>query len=232
MRLAILLSAVAAALAAAALVAVGLHTDLLEFDRGAPETGALAPEARRAALLGGLETVGYGAERDGVAIREAGGAAVFSMPGGREVRVAPPEGYALTGEFVILSELSGGFFLEPEKAGPAGAPHYVAFVDARRRLEPGTSAEGLTLYEQAAGRIREAGRLPFLDGAMQVVSVEAAQDRVRYCLRREDGMLFEGGTRFVGPLSVTAMVAGDCPEDPARIAERLRAAEASLAGNR
>ncbi len=205
-------------------------------DREADRAAARETErAARAALLGDLATVGYGATRSGVEVIATGRGATFRMPEGRRVEIVPPEGFRIPEEFVILSVLSGGFFLEPvdgAEAPPAPpGPLYYNFVDARRRLEPRSTEEARALYEGAASQIKAAGSLPFLHGSLAVEETGFDESAVHFCLKREDGLLYQGGTRFVGPLSVTAMRVGDC-EDEAAVSEMLWLAERALDANR
>lgn len=239
MRLPFLVSLGTALAAAAVLVVLALRT----------EPGGLSAAERRRALLGDIETVGFDVERAGVRVAQrdagstgagtgsdpnAGGdSAVFAMPGGRTVAVAAPAGHRLTGEFVILNEIQGGFFLAPAGTASGGSDGlYVTFTDARQPMEPRTSSEAIPLYGKVAAQIREVGAFPFLDGALAVERVEPLQDAVVYCLKRQDGMLFQGATRFVGPLAVTVMSVGACPEGGAAIVADLALAEAALAANR
>lgn len=235
MRLPFLISIAGALLAAAVLVYLSLATDLLDFgprDRAAPQT-PLAGEARRRALLGDQPLLGFDEPHLGVTVVAAEGGAEFKLPGGRTVAVAPPEGWEVLPEFVILSEINGGFFLA--EAGSGATPteaNYVNFGDSGRQLEPTTSQAAIRLYEGAAERIRGVGELPYLDGALEVVEVIPVQDAVFACLRHSDGMLFHYGTRFVGPLWVQVMEPGACPKDRTAITAQLDLAEATLAGNR
>lgn len=204
---------------------------------GERAAAAEAEQQARAALLGDLATVGYGEIRSGVEVIGTGRGATFRMPEGRTVEIQPPEGFGLPPEFVILSVLSGGFFLEPvptadgtRPPAPPG-PLYFNFVDARRRLEPTSTEQALALYEGAASQIASAGSLPFLHGELTVQSTGFDEGAVFFCLKREDGLLYQGGTRFVGPLSVTAMRVGDC-EDETAVGEMLWIAERALDPNR
>ncbi len=230
---AFLISAIGAAIAAAVLAWVVFGTDLLEFGpREAPTgQGGLSPAERKAAILAGVETIGYGETQAGVTVERTEAGAAFVGADGRRVEVAPPEGWRLTGEFVILNEIVGGFFLAEAEA-PAETGLYITYIDARQPLEPRTSQAAIARYEEAATRIRGEGRLPFGGGSAEVLSVTPVQDAVFYCLRTEAGRVFQGATRFVGPLSVTAMRAGDCPEDREAITGQIDLAEAALAVNR
>ncbi|GMG82283.1 hypothetical protein LNKW23_14960 [Paralimibaculum aggregatum] len=235
MRSAFLISIIGAVIAGGLLIYVVTQTDLLDFSghRGGERTGSggLTPAARRQALVGDLELLPPGETRAGVTVRVEAGGAVFDMPGGREVAVATPEGWELLPQFVILNEINAGFFLGRPGDDPLAA-NYVNFGDARRPLEPTTGAAAIAAYEQAAERIAEMREMPVLEGTLEVVSVTPAPDAVYACLKREDGVLFQYGTRFVGPLWVQVMETGGCPEDRAAISAQLDIAEAALAGNR
>lgn len=201
---------------------------------GAPAPGAAAPApapgspAEIALLLGDAETLGYGAAPGRGGIRRDGRGAVFLLPGGLEIRLAPPEGTALSGRFTLRGPRAGGFLLDAAEAGEI----YLAFAHAGRQLEPAEAEAARGLYDRLAGKVREGGALPFLDRRLAVGRVTADRRGVYYCLTGADGTPFQGGTRFVGPLSVTAMRAGACPEAPALVTRRLDLAEATLADNR
>ncbi|MGF1447219.1 MAG: hypothetical protein ACFBRM_13610 [Pikeienuella sp.] len=245
MRSALVISAIAAAFAGLALIAALVFTDWLRFGprqaseispEGTEAIPQMTPAERKAAILIGIETMGYDEEAHGVRVVATEQGAAFLSPGERRIEVAPPAGWRLSGEFVVLHEIFGGFFLVPEATGDGGEvepeARYVSFIDARQPLEPRTSQEAIRRYSEAAERIRGEGTMPYLDGRADVVSVTPAQDAVFYCFRVPSGMLFQGGTRFVGPLSVTAVRAGACPEDRAEITRHLNLGEAALAFNR
>jgi len=231
--------ALLAAVAAAALLAVAAWMLMRPVPEDAPTattpapaepqaSGALSEEEERAVLLGALSTIGYGPSELGTTVRETEGGAAFDFPSGRTVHVAAPAGTRLLDEFVVLSAQSGGFFLETD----AGREVYFNFADAGRRIEPPSAAEEAEFYRSAAERIASEGRLPFLDGMLSVVSATPQPESVTYCLERDDGLRFEGGTRFVGPLSVTVMRVGQCRSDAGPIRDHLALAESALAGNR
>ncbi|MEO0624529.1 MAG: hypothetical protein AAFU49_11015 [Pseudomonadota bacterium] len=235
MRSALWITLLGAALGTGVLIYVFTTTDFLRSGApAAPEAPAgPTPAEQRAALLGPIEPVGYDIVLEGQSVRKGpAGGAVFEMAGGREVLVAAPGGWELTGEFVLLNEVSGGFFIAEAGSGAEGAPLYFNFVDARRRLEPTSTENATRIYAGAAEQIGSQGTLPFLDGALEVTETGSDETAVFFCLRRPDGLVFQGGTRFIGPLSVTAMRVGACPEDIGALADQLWLAETALGANR
>jgi len=193
--------------------------------RAAPPPGSAEELAM---LTAGSEPAGYGPAGSGVVIRREGRGAVLALPGGVELALTPPQGQRLRPRFTVLSARSGGFVLE----GPEGRAVYISFAHAGRRMEPSPPATAATFYEQIAERIREEGTLPFKDRSLPVSGVRASAAGVFYCLTDRDGTPYQGGTRFVGPVSATAMRAGACAAETGLLERRLDLAEATLAGNR
>lgn len=224
---------IAAAALLVAVAAVYVLT-LPEGEAPAPGTAAPAPDApppgseeEVALLLGDILPVGPGETAEGVTIRREGERAVFELPEGVTMTLTPAGDHALGERYVVLGPRSGGFFLE----GPEGGRVYISYAHAGRPMEP-PEDRAEEQYEMVAERISEAGELPFLDGTVEVASVTPRADGVYYCLARSDGMRFQGATRFVGAISVTAMRAGACPEDRALVARRLDLGAEAVAANR
>jgi hypothetical protein len=237
MRLPLILAATALALALALAAWLATESGWLGApppppapeDAAEPSSTRLPPAEEEAILLEGVETVGFGETRNGVTVRRDGDAVVFEMGTGALRRIEPPEGATIPERFVILTARSGGFFLEPAQDG---RPVYFSFADAGGRLEPPTAGETAELYRSTAARIAEAGALPFLSGTLEVVSATPRPEAVIYCLQRDDGLRLEGGTRFVGPLSITVLTVGLCRQDSTLIEAYLDLGEAALANNR
>jgi len=175
-------------------------------------------------LLGNVAPTGYGATPHGMTIARRNGGAVITLPDGAEIVLTPPEGHVLDDRFVVLGPAAGGFILTT----PAGRTLYYSFAHAGRRLGPPEDADPAAFYAGIAEVIREDGVLPFLDSMLPVTRVSGAAGGVFYCLLREDGMRFHGATRFVGPLSVTAMTAGGCAPGDDGLDRRLSLAERTI----
>ena len=216
------------ALAAVAVVASGTGAWVLFAPRGgsgpAGAPGILPPEQEMAALLDGVDTLAPGESREGITVRRTGTGAAFEAGDGRRIALSPPRGASLGERFVVLSPVTLGFVLET----PDDRPVYYALTDARRPLQPASEAQAAQVYDQAAERIGDAGKLPFLDGTLEVVETRPLSRAVLYCLTRADGQMFQGATRFVGTYSLTVMRVGACPRDVSALAARLDRGEATL----
>lgn len=232
MRAAIIITLLGAGIGTAALIYAFIALDFTEH-RETSTAPVLTVAEKRAALLGPITPVSFDTVQNGQSVRSGpAGGAVFELTGGREVAVGVPGGWELTGEFVLLNELSGGFFLARSGADADEAPLYFNFVDARRRIEPGSTEDAERLYQSAADQILATGALPYLDGELPVTRADANATGLYLCLRRPDGLEIQGGTRFIGPLSVTSMRVGGCPEDLGAIGDDLWLAETALGANR
>lgn len=197
-----------------------------------PSAPALTAEDQRRAFLGDIVPVGFDTVQSGLSVRSGpSGGAVFEL-GEREITVSVPGGWELTGEFTLFTEVSVGFFLAREGAEADELPLYYYIDDARQRIEPASSAAGEQIYTGAAEHFRSTGEYPFLDSVMPVVRTEGDETGFYFCLESADGLVYQGGTRFIGPLAVTAMRLGACPETMDEIADRLWLAETALGANR
>lgn len=175
-------------------------------------------------LLGDVAPTGYGETPEGVTIARRKPGAVMTLPDGTEIVLTPPDGYVLDDRFVVLGPAAGGFIL----TNPAGGMLYYSFAHAGRRLGPPEDTDPAAFYARIADVIREDGVLPFLDRMLPVSRVAGGPGGVFYCLLRDDGMRFHGATRFVGPLSVTAMTAGGCAPGDDGLDRRLSLAERTI----
>lgn len=191
-------------------------------------SGEMSAEDESALLLGNLDPIGYDETVPGGTVRRTDGGAVFAFDTGREITVTPGEGIMLSDRFVLLTEQSGGFFL----TGPDGREVYFSMADAGRRIEAVTPREAAEFYASAAGQIAAGGQLPVLDTMLDVVETHPLKNAVTFCLVRDDGLRLQGGTRLIGPLSVTTMTVGQCRPDASLLEARLDMAEAALADNR
>lgn len=235
MRSAVLITVGSAIAAACLLAVVWTSTDWLEMGRPGDRDGTgEGPTGERTALVGDIRTVGYGEPLAGVTVEEAATGAVFAFPGGRRISAEAPDGWRLTGEFVVLDEIRGGVFLAPEAGG---REVYVPFIDTGARREPGNSTQAIALYQQVAGQLEAAGSYGVLDAELPVVEVNAGQDAVFFCLdssgQQGAGDRMSGALRFVGSLLLTVLSPGACDlSETGAVAEKLSLAEAVYADNR
>ena len=183
-------------------------------------------EAELEILLEGLTPVGYGPAPEGVRIRREGRGAVFVLPGALELALAPPEGHRLAERFVVLGPRSGGFIL----VGPEGTLTYLSFAHAGRPMVPDDASAAGPVYADLAERIREEGRLPLLTERLPVERVRADAQGVVYCLIGRDGRRYQGASRFVGPVALTAMRVGPCDAGRGEVLSRLDLGAAALSG--